>query len=184
MKKVPNILSSARIVLAFFLLVVKPLGIQFFTIYIACGLTDLADGFLARRFKASSALGSRLDSIGDVVLTLITLSIILPIVQLPIWMLVWLFLILSLRLVTVGVTYYRFRKIALLHTTANRLVALVLYLLPFSLLFSNTLPVPLTLFVVASFAAIEELLINARASTLNPDVKSYRAAFSDTQTSS
>ena len=84
MKYIPNILSSSRIILAFFLLAVKPLSPPFFLIYLLCGITDMVDGLIARRFSVTSSLGSKLDSIGDIVLTLITLYIVLPIVQLPI----------------------------------------------------------------------------------------------------
>jgi phosphatidylglycerophosphate synthase len=34
-------------------------------LFVICFLTDMADGYLARKFKATSVLGSRLDSIGD-----------------------------------------------------------------------------------------------------------------------
>lgn len=183
MKRIPNILSVLRISLAFLLLVVPALGWQFFTIYIICGVSDMFDGFLARRYEATTALGSKLDSIGDVVLTLITLSIILPIIQLPFAMLIWISLIIVLRLISVGVAYGRYHKITLLHTIMNRMVAMALFLFPFSLLFFSTLTIPIILCGVASLAAVEELAIIAKAPTLDPDVKSYRAAFLDTHTS-
>jgi len=182
MKYVPNILSVSRIILAGVLLLVKPLSVHFFIIYIVCGVSDIVDGIIARRFKVSSALGSRLDSIGDVVLTLIVLYIILPIIQLPAWLLVWILLIIVLRFVSVGIAIYRYHKPSLLHTILNRLVALALFLFPFSLLFLNTLTIPIILSIVASVAAIEEVLIMAMAPTLDPNVKSYRAAFTDNQT--
>ena len=182
MKIVPNILSISRILLAFVLLAVKPLSPQFFVIYIVCGVTDMIDGTIARRFKATSSLGSKLDSIGDVVLTFIMLYIILPIIQLPVWMLVWIVLIIVLRFVSVGVAIFRYRVLTLLHTIMNRIVALALFLFPFSLLFLDTYITAIVLCVIASLAAIEELVIVARAPTLDPNVKSYKAALSDNQT--
>jgi len=182
MKYVPNILSAARIALAGVLLLVKPLSVHFFIIYLICGVTDIFDGIIARRFKATSALGSRLDSIGDVLLTLIVLYIILPIIQLPVWLLMWILLIIVLRFVSVGIAIYRYRKPTLLHTIMNRAVAMALFLFPFSLLFLNTLTIPIILTIVASIAAIEEVLIMALAPTLDPNVKSYRAAFPDNHT--
>jgi len=178
MKYVPNILSITRIVLAVTLLLVAPLSRQFFVIYVVCGISDIADGIIARRFKVTSAFGSRLDSIGDVVLTLIMLYIILPIILLPIWLLVWIFLIIVLRFISVGIAIYRYRKPTLLHTILNRAVAMALFLFPFSLVLRNTLTIPIILTTIASVAAIEELLIIIQAPTLDPNVKSYRAAIS------
>ena len=182
MKHIPNILSVSRIILAFTLLIVRPLSIHFFIIYIVCGVSDMIDGVIARRYNAITPLGSKLDSIGDVVLTLIMLWIILPIIQLPLWMLIWILLIIILRFVSVGVALYRYHQLTLLHTIMNRVVALALFFFPFSLLFLNTLTIPIILSTIASLAALEELLIVAKAPSLDPDVKSYRAAFSDNQT--
>jgi len=176
MKYIPNTLSTLRIVLAVVLLFLPPLSRQFFIVYIVCGLSDIADGIIARRFNVTSALGSKLDSIGDVLLTLIVLYIILPIIELPAWLLVWIFLIIVLRFVSVGVAIYRYHKPSLLHTILNRAVAMALFLFPFSLLFLQTLSIPIILTIVASVAAIEELLIMVQAPTLDPNVKSYRAA--------
>lgn len=67
MKHVPNILTIARILATpyLFYLVGQHSYTQAIWTFIAIGLTDVADGFIARRFQASSRLGAYLDPIAD-----------------------------------------------------------------------------------------------------------------------
>jgi phosphatidylglycerophosphate synthase len=72
LKYLPNALSLLRLALAPVLVVVAwAAGSRpwFLGLFLASLLTDALDGFLARRLKAESDLGRRLDSWGDYVLT-------------------------------------------------------------------------------------------------------------------
>ena len=88
MKAVPNILSVFRICLvpvfiaAYFL---DDRDIKFYAILIfaIAGVSDILDGYLARRFKAQSKLGMLLDPLGDKLMTfsvLICIAITMPII--------------------------------------------------------------------------------------------------------
>jgi len=87
-KAVPNILSVFRICLvpvfiaAYFL---DDRDIKFYAILIfaIAGVSDILDGYLARRFKAQSKLGMLLDPLGDKLMTfsvLICIAITMPII--------------------------------------------------------------------------------------------------------
>lgn len=71
----PNLLSLARIPLAFIFLQSNPF-IRFFTIFIA-GCTDFFDGYLARRYKISSRLGTFLDPLTDKFFVFFVLGILI-----------------------------------------------------------------------------------------------------------
>ena len=66
-KQIPNILTISRIVGSILLAFIAPvLGIGLTTACVAAlALTDLFDGFLARKLKATSELGGKLDAISD-----------------------------------------------------------------------------------------------------------------------
>ncbi len=67
MKHIPNLLTIARILATPFLfwLTWQRAYTPVIWLFIAIGLTDIADGFLARRFQAASRLGGYIDPIAD-----------------------------------------------------------------------------------------------------------------------
>lgn len=66
---IPNILSVSRIILVIPLLysAITNEKTLFLIIFIIGGLTDILDGTIARKFKTTTELGSKLDSIADYV---------------------------------------------------------------------------------------------------------------------
>ena len=66
-KQIPNLLSSLRIAAAPLLLALIFAGERrvFFALLILSQITDFLDGYLARRLNAQSALGAKLDILGD-----------------------------------------------------------------------------------------------------------------------
>jgi cardiolipin synthase (CMP-forming) len=66
-RSIPNLLTAARIVATpyVFFLTWRRSYTPVIVLFIAIGLTDVADGFIARRFHASSRLGAYLDPIAD-----------------------------------------------------------------------------------------------------------------------
>jgi len=69
-KHLPNLLTAARLALTpyLFFLMVEHRYRTIIPLFIIIGVTDVADGFLARRFRASSRLGAYLDPLADKVL--------------------------------------------------------------------------------------------------------------------
>ena len=75
MERVPNILSTLRIVLTpvFVVLYLQPgflwslLGM---VVFVIAAITDYLDGYFARRYKVSTSLGKFLDPLADKILTL------------------------------------------------------------------------------------------------------------------
>ena len=72
MAGIPNFLSSLRLGLVPALLMLAYAGQArtFFVCLVLALLTDLLDGFIARRLNATSALGAKLDSLADLATTL------------------------------------------------------------------------------------------------------------------
>lgn len=66
---IPNILSLSRIAMAPFLLVAAYYGSEalFFTFFSLMLISDVLDGYLARKLHQCSKIGTKLDSIGDYV---------------------------------------------------------------------------------------------------------------------
>lgn len=151
-----NLITSCRILLSLLLLFFPALSPGFYGLYLADGLTDMLDGFVARRTNSASALGVKLDSIADIIFLAVCLIKLLPVLALPVWLWGWVGLIALLRLVNVVSGFVCRKKLVLLHTGANKLTGALLFLLPLSLGFLNISCTAIPLCALASFAAIQE----------------------------
>jgi phosphatidylglycerophosphate synthase len=60
----PNILSILRIILSPILFFINN-NLVLFSLLIIIGLTDVLDGYIARKYKIQTAIGAWLDSISD-----------------------------------------------------------------------------------------------------------------------
>lgn len=49
------------------MLFTKTFSVEFFAVYLVYGITDIADGFLARKFNIQNDLGAKLDGVADIV---------------------------------------------------------------------------------------------------------------------
>ena len=151
-----NLITSCRILLSLLLLFFPALSPGFYGLYLAAGLSDMLDGFVARRTNSTSPLGAKLDSMADVVFLAVCLVKLLPVLTLPVWLWVWVGLIALLRLVNILSGFVWRKKLVLLHTRANKLTGALLFLMPLSLGFLNIAYTAVPLCALASFAAIQE----------------------------
>jgi len=171
-KYTANLLTLTRIVLALVLLLIPPHGTAFITVYLLCGLSDVLDGYIARKTKTESKLGSRLDSVADFVLTVSVIIVIYPIIKPSLGILLWIAGIALIRFAAVGVVWAKFRTPAMLHTLANKATGILFFLLPLSLaLVSPAVPV-IVLCIAATLSAVEELTIDILFSSFQPDIRS------------
>lgn len=170
-KKLPNALSCARIVLSFALLFVEPFSGVFFALYLACGATDVLDGVLARRLQAATKAGAVLDSVGDVVFIGALFVVMVPLLTLPVALWLWVGIVAAVRLASIAVGAVRYRAWATLHTRANKVTGFALFCFPLLFTLLGTIPSTVLLCTVATLSAVEELLINLRSDSLDRDVR-------------
>jgi len=172
MKKIPNYLSIGRILLSLSLFVIRPLSTLFYIVYVLCGVSDMLDGFIARKFHAASTLGARLDSIADFVMIAVLLIVLYPVINPSFAILLWIVLIGVLRFSSMIVAKRKYGKVAMLHTLANKLTGLALFLFPLFLSFIPKSFVMILICLLASLSAIEELAIHLTSTQLILDRKS------------
>ena len=66
MTQLPNVITLLRIAGSLGLLLSDVTGVVFWIIYGLCGISDIADGWLARRLKCVTKKGALLDSLADI----------------------------------------------------------------------------------------------------------------------
>ncbi|HHY26204.1 MAG TPA: CDP-alcohol phosphatidyltransferase [Desulfitobacterium dehalogenans] len=166
MKSIPNWLSLSRILFSLSLLFVEPLSLVFYVVYIACGLSDMLDGFIARKTGTTSSLGAKIDSIADLVMVGVLFIVLLPIVNPKASILLWVILIGVIRFAAMIVARIKYNSFASLHTYGNKATGLVLFLFPLLLSFSHTDVLMYIICALAIISAIEELLIQLTSTEL------------------
>lgn len=175
MKYIPNILSVLRVFLAASLLFLYSRPGLFVAVYLATGFTDIADGFLARKYKLESTLGAKLDSAGDFAFWVVILYLLFFKARIFAGGLVLLMIVGTsiTRLVNLLITRLKFCQWAMMHTLANKLAGLLLFFCMPPLLFIPALPTALVAAVggLAWLAALEESAILMLASHYNINQK-------------
>ena len=146
----------SRIVLCLPLLLVDAMTLPFWTLYVIAGLTDMLDGFLARRWGVESKFGARLDSLADFMLVLAVGYKLFPYMKLPtaLWMMIG--LIALVKVSNALSSYVVKHKIAFLHTKANKLTGFLLFIGMMIVGQSYFIPVAWVIACIALFAAIQE----------------------------
>lgn len=163
-KHVPNILSALRILLSVLLIPLMSADFGFVMVYVAIGITDILDGFIARKLGCESHIGARLDSIADFVFfstfVYLFLSLYSPIIVTA--HLVVLIAIIAVRLANMLFTKLKYKKVVFVHTLANKAAGFALYFMPIVLLLAHNGIVIWIISIIVLGAAIEELLITIR----------------------
>ena len=128
MKHIPNILSALRIIGAFCLLFCSPASAAFWVIYGLCGVSDMVDGYLARRRHTESKTGAVLDSMADICFVACCAIRLLPVLQIPLWLWIWAGLIVIIKMSNQISALAVHKHLCFPHTKANKLTGLLLFI--------------------------------------------------------
>ena len=156
MKRIPDLLSMSRIALCLPLLLVDAMTLPFWVLYLIAGLTDMLDGFLAKRWGVESKFGAKLDSLADFVFVLAVGYKLFPWLKLSdeLWMMIG--LIALVKTVNAISAYVVKHKIEFLHTKVNKLTGFLLFIGMMTVGQSYFIPVAWVIACIALFAAIQE----------------------------
>lgn len=156
MKNIANYISISRIIMSILLIITKTFSIPFYILYIYCGLSDMLDGFLARKYKITSEIGAKIDSIADIVFIFVSIVKILPILNLSKVICIWVIIIAMIKICNVICGYVYYKKLTLPHTIANKITGLALFITPLIIQCIDLVIVEILICVLATFSAIQE----------------------------
>jgi len=166
MKYIPNIITITRIILSLIIIITIPLSTSFFILYLICGLSDILDGYIARKTKSTSKLGANLDGLADFILIAVVLYKIIPILDIPIWSLVIMGFIAIIRILSQIIGWVRFHKTAFLHTYLNKATGLALFISPLLLVILDINITLIILLTIGTLSAFEDLYLNLKEEKL------------------
>lgn len=154
MNRIPNIISTLRIFGAIFILLIYPISVTFWVIYGLCGISDMLDGYLARKLHVESKTGGVMDSLADICFLVCCAIRLIPVVQIPKWLWIWAVVIFAIKIVNQVLALIVCKRFCFPHTKANKLTGILLFLSVPTMFWSI---VPLAFVAgIASFAAVQE----------------------------
>ena len=156
-KHIANIITGSRIVFSLPLLFIPLTSAWFYALYLLCGLSDMIDGTVARKTKCASEFGARLDTVSDFVFMTTALIKFVSHLHIPVWLWIWIGVVAMIKLGNAVRGFVRTKKLISPHTVLNKVVGLLLFILPMTISFVDltyTLPIVCT---VATLAAIHEV---------------------------
>lgn len=156
MKNIANYISISRIIMSILLLITKTLTIPFVIIYVYCGVSDMADGYIARKSNSTSEFGKRMDSIADIIFVIISLIKILPVLDLSNIIIIWVIIIAFIKICNIICAYIYYKKLVLPHTIANKITGFILFIAPLVLVNVDLIISEIIICIIATFSAIQE----------------------------
>ena len=154
MKRLPNVISVLRIAGSLGLLFCDVAGWLFWVLYALCGISDMVDGWLARKLHVETKAGAVCDSVSDIVFVACCAIRLLPVLEIPVWLCIWAGVIIFIKMVNQVSALAVFKRFCFPHTLANKLTGFLLFL-TVPTIFWSMIPVSIVA-ALATFAATQE----------------------------
>ena len=154
MTQLPNIITLLRIADSLGLLLCDVTSVAYWIIYALCGISDIADGWLARKLKCVTKRGALLDSVADICFVACCAWKLLPILDLPQWLWLWAGVIVAIKAVNQFSTLVMYGHCCFPHTLANKVTGFLLFI-TVPMTFWSIIPITIVA-SVATYAAIHE----------------------------
>jgi CDP-diacylglycerol--glycerol-3-phosphate 3-phosphatidyltransferase len=156
MKHLPNAISALRFLGAVCLLFFGVESCAFWAIYFGCGLSDMADGYLARKLECESKVGALLDSLADLAFVICCCFMLIPVLAFPKWLWIWGGVIVAIKVINQISALVMYKKCIFPHTIANKVTGVLLFVgVPLTVFLESFVPM-VVIAGVATFAAVQE----------------------------
>ena len=149
----------------------EPFSAFFWSCYCLGGISDLLDGFVARKLDSHSDAGARLDSVADAVFAAAIAVTAIRSIPLPGWMWLCVCAIAFLRIVGYVIGFCKYRTFSSLHTYANKAAGVLIFAFPILFVTIGLTAAGVLLCVAAFVSSLEEVVITAKSKNLNRDCK-------------
>ena len=154
--QIANIITSIRILISISLLFYQVFSRMFYSLYLIAGFTDMIDGTIARKTNSVSDFGSKLDTIADFIFFIVCLIRLVPKINIPVWLYIWIAVIAFLKLGVIAYGYIVYKEFIVYHSIMNKITSFLLFIFPLALSFFELKYNALVICVVATLASLQE----------------------------
>ena len=151
-----NIITVIRILCSVALLFCQFPSPAFYVLYVTAGITDMIDGAVARKTNTVSEFGAKLDTAADFVFVAVCLIKLIPSLDIPNWLYVWIAVIALVKGINIVSGYVMRKEFVAVHSVMNKVTGILLFLLPLTLQALDLKYTGAAVCTVASFAAVQE----------------------------
>ena len=151
-----NIITIIRIICSIVLLFCQFPSTAFYILYVTAGITDIIDGAVARKTNTVSELGAKLDTAADFVFVVVCMKKLIPILDIPKWLYVWIAVIASVKVINIVSGYVMRKEFVAAHTVMNKVTGILLFILPLTLQALELKYTGAAVCTAAAFAAVQE----------------------------
>ena len=151
-----NIITCIRIICSIVLLFCPVFSPMFYVLYITAGVSDMADGAVARKSGTVSEFGSKLDTAADFILVVACLIKLISVIHVSTWLIIWIIVIAVIKAINLILGYVMRKEMVSLHTVMNKVTGILLFALPLTLTFIDLKYSGAIVSAVATFSAIQE----------------------------
>ena len=151
-----NLITGIRVLASVGLLFCPALSPSFFGLYLLAGLTDMIDGPVARKTHTATAFGAKLDTAADILFAAVCLVKLLPVLNIPLWMFIWIGLIALIKIMNIVSGFVIRKRFVSVHTPMNKATGALLFLLPLTVSCIDLRYTAPIVCAVATFAALQE----------------------------
>ena len=153
---VANIITVCRILFSLIMIFMPVPSAWFFVFYLAAGFTDMIDGTVARKMGTSSAFGAKLDTLADTIFIFSASFKLLPNMQIPIFIWIWIGLIAVIKVINIISGLIVQKQFVSVHSIANKITGGLLFVLPLTLSLIELKYSAVVVCIAATFAAVQE----------------------------
>lgn len=129
---------------------------MFYVLYGMAGFTDIIDGTVARKTNTAGEFGAKLDTTADFIFVAVCLIKLLPVLDIPVWLWVWIAVIALIKIINIISGVVMHKKLTAVHSVMNKVTGALLFALPFTISFVDLKFSAAAVCAVATFAAIQE----------------------------
>ena len=116
----------------------------------------MIDGWVARKTNTISEFGAKLDTVADFVFVVACLVKLLPVMDISVWLYVWIGVIAVIKIINVVSGYVVQKQFVAVHSLMNKVTGVLLFLFPLTLSFIDLKFSATAVCITATFAAIQE----------------------------
>lgn len=156
MKAPANSITILRILCSVALLFCPVFSPAFYALYLTAGVSDMVDGWVARRTHTASELGAKLDTMADIVFVIVCLVKLLPMLDIPVWIYIWIGVIALIKIINIISGFVVQKRFVTVHSTMNKVSGLLLFILPLTISFVDLKYTGAVVCFFTTFAAIQE----------------------------